>query len=149
MSGLRRVTIKDLAAVTSLQQEAYARNRVLLGGAPLPLAADCAEYFSAYEIWLAERAHGLDGVLILEPRADDLLVWSVATAPAAQGSGVGNRLLAFAESHARGLGLRCIRLYTGQPLTGNIAWYTRHGYVYERTEQMPDRRIVHLAKNLK
>ena len=43
MSGLRRATIKDLAAVTSLQQEAYARNRVLLGVAPLPLAADCAE----------------------------------------------------------------------------------------------------------
>ena len=148
MTALRRATADDLAAITALQQAAYAKNRALLGIEPLPLIADYAQVFSAYEIWLAEGAHGLDGVLILEPRADDLLIWSVATAPAAQGTGVGNRLLAFAESHARGLGLRCIRLYTGQPLTGNIAWYTRHGYVYEHTEQMPDRRIVHLIKNL-
>ena len=148
MSDLRRATIDDLAAVMALQQAAYARNRALLGVEPLPLTANYGEVFSAYEIFLVDGAHGLDGVLILEPRADDLLIWSVATAPAAQGRGVGNRLLAFAESHARGLGLRCIRLYTGEPLTGNIAWYTRHGYVYERTEQMPDRRIVHLVKNL-
>jgi ribosomal protein S18 acetylase RimI-like enzyme len=148
VSDLRRATIDDLAAVTALQQAAYAKNRALLGVEPLPLTANYGEVFSAYEIFLVDGAHGLDGVLILEPRADDLLIWSVATAPAAQGRGVGNRLLAFAESHARGLGLRCIRLYTGEPLTGNIAWYTRHGYVYERTEQMPDRRIVHLVKNL-
>jgi len=146
---LRRATIDDLAAVTALQQAAYAKNRVLLGVEPLPLIADYAEVFSAYEIWLADGARGLDGVLILQAHPDDLLIWSVAAAPAAQGSGVGNRLLQFAESHARGLGLRCIRLYTGEKLTGNIAWYRRHGYVRERTEQMHDRRIVHLIKNLK
>ena len=148
MTALRRATADDLAAITALQQAAYAKNRALLGVEPLPLGADYTAIFSEYEIWLAEGAQGLDGVLILQARADDLLIWSVATAPAAQGSGTGNRLLAFAESHARGLGLRCIRLYTGEPLTGNIAWYTRHGYVYECTEQMPDRRLVHLIKHL-
>jgi ribosomal protein S18 acetylase RimI-like enzyme len=147
-SALRRATTDDLAAVTALQQAAYAKNRPLLGVEPLPLTADYAAVFSEHEIWLADGARGLDGVLILQARADHLLIWSVATAPAAQGSGVGNRLLAFAEAHARGLGLRCIRLYTGEPLTGNIAWYQRHGYVYEHTEQMPDRRLVHLIKHL-
>jgi len=146
---LRRATDADLAAIVALQHAAYDGNRALLGVEPLPLTADYAQVFSAYEIWLAERAHGLDGVLILQARPDDLLIWSVATAPAAQGSGVGNHLLQFAESHARGLGLRCIRLYTGENLTGNIAWYRRHGYVHERTEQTHDRRIVHLIKNLK
>ena len=62
-------------------------------------------------------------MLILEPRPDDLLIWSVAVAPAAQGRGVGNPMLAFAEMRARELGVACIRLYTGEPLTGNIAWY--------------------------
>jgi GNAT superfamily N-acetyltransferase len=147
VSAPRRATIDDLAAVTALQQAAYARNRALLGVEPLPLIADYRDVFSRYEVWLAEE-NGLAGVLILEPRADDMLIWSVATAPAAQGRGVGGRLLAFAEAHARALGLACMRLYTGEKLVGNIAWYRRCGYVHERTEELPDRRLVHLVKYL-
>ena len=131
---LRRATLDDLAAVTALQRAAYAKNRALLGVEPLPLLADYAQVFADYEVYLAERDGALDGVLILEPRADDLLIWSVAAAPAAQGRGVGNTMLAFAETRARAnSGCACIRLYTGEPLTGNIAWYTRHGYAHERT----------------
>ena len=145
---LRRATIADLPAVTALQRAAYAKNRPLLGVEPLPLLADYAQVLADYEVYLSERDGALAGVLILQPRADDLLIWSVATAPEAQGRGIGNKMLAFAETRARALGLTCIRLYTGQPLTFNIAWYTRHGYVYERTEDMGDRRIVHLIKQL-
>ena len=106
------------------------------------------KFFRDYEVYLAERDGALDGVLILEPRADDLLIWSVAVAPAAQGRGVGNTMLAFAEARARELGRTCIRLYTGEPLTANIAWYARQGYAHERIEDMGDRRIVHLIKQL-
>ena len=148
MTALRRAARDDLPAVTALQRAAYAKNRALLGVEPLPLLADYGQVFSDYEVYLAERDGALDGVLILEPRADDLLIWSVATAPEAQGRGIGNWMLAFAESRARALGLTCIRLYTGQPLTGNIAWYTRHGYTHERTEDMGDRVAVHLIKRL-
>jgi ribosomal protein S18 acetylase RimI-like enzyme len=145
---LRRATRDDLSAVVGLQRAAYAKNRPLLGVEPLPLLADYSEIFREYQVYLAERDGALDGVLILEPRADDLLIWSVATAPAAQGRGVGNVMLAFAEARARDLGLTCMRLYTGEPLTGNIAWYSRHGYARERTEDLGDRRIVHLVKQL-
>ena len=148
MTPLRRATRDDLSAVTALQRAAYARNRAILGVEPLPLMADYEKVFSDYEVYLAEREGALVGVLILEPRANDLLIWSVASAPAAQGRGVGNQMLAFAESRARALGLTCLRLYTGEKLTGNIAWYTRHGYVHERTEDMGDRRAVHLVKQL-
>jgi GNAT superfamily N-acetyltransferase len=145
---LRRAVAGDLPAVTALQRAAYAKNRPLLGVEPLPLLADYAQVFADYEVYLAERDGTLEGVLILEPRAADLLIWSVATAPAAQGRGVGNRMLAFAETRARELGLSRIRLYTGEPLIANIAWYTRHDYVHERLEDMGDRRIVHLIKQL-
>jgi ribosomal protein S18 acetylase RimI-like enzyme len=148
VSGLRRATIEDLPQVVALKRAAYAKNRVILGVEPLPLLADYQQVFANYEVYLAERDGALDGVLILEPRADDLLIWSVATAPAAQGRGVGNTMLAFAETRARELGRTCIRLYTGQPLTFNIAWYTRHGYTHERTEDMGDRVAVHLIKRL-
>lgn len=148
MTALRRAARDDLPAVTALQRAAYAKNRAILGVEPLPLQADYAKVFSDYEVYLAERDGALDGVLILEPRADDLLIWSVATAPGAQGRGIGNQMLAFAESRARALGLTCMRLYTGEPLTGNIAWYTRHGYAHESTEDMGDRVRVNLIKQL-
>ena len=146
--ALRRATRDDLSAVVALQRAAYAKNRPLLGVEPLPLLADYEEIFRAYEVWLAEHEGTLEGVLILEPRADDLLIWSVAVGPQAQGRGVGNVLLAFAEGRARELGRSCIRLYTGQPLTFNIAWYTRHGYAHESTEDMGDRVCVNLIKHL-
>jgi len=148
MSALRRATAEDFDAVVALQRAAYAKNRPLLGIEPLPLLADYAQVFSDYEIWLAESDAGLDGVLVLEPRPDDLLIWSVATAPATQGRGVGNALLGFAETRARELGRSCIRLYTGQPLVSNIAWYQRRGYVQESTEDLGDRVIVNLIKQL-
>jgi GNAT superfamily N-acetyltransferase len=145
---LRHATIEDLPAVVALKRAAYAKNRAILGVEPLPLLADYRQVFADYEIYLAERNGVLDGVLILEPRADDLLIWSVATAPQAQGRGVGNAMLVFADDRARALGVPCIRLYTGDKLAFNIAWYTRHGYAHESTEDMGDRIRVNLIKHL-
>jgi ribosomal protein S18 acetylase RimI-like enzyme len=147
MAGLRRASAADVSRVIALQQDAYARNRPLLGVEPLPLTVDYVDVLSAYEVWLAEAPDGLAGVLILEPRPDDVLLWSVATAPRAQGRGLGNRLLAAAEARAWELGRSCVRLYTGEQLVDNIAWYERHGYARERIEQLADRRLVHLVKH--
>ena len=98
------------------------------------------------EVWLAEDGGKLDGALILEPHPDHLLIWSIATAPAAQKQGLGRRMLAAAEARARRLGLREMRLYTGEKLTANVRWYHRHGYVIERVEALDDRRVVHMTK---
>jgi ribosomal protein S18 acetylase RimI-like enzyme len=146
--GLRRADAADVAAVTALQFAAYAKNRALLGVEPLPLRADYGRILADYEAWLAESADGLDGVLILEPRTDDLLIWSIATAPRLHGRGLGRRLLAFAEERARAHGFSIVRLYTGEKLTGNIAWYERHGFAREWIEDMGDRRAVHMMKRL-
>jgi ribosomal protein S18 acetylase RimI-like enzyme len=148
LAGLRRATAADVDAVTALQRAAYARNREILGVEPLPLLADYTEVVSRYEVWLAEGEHGLDGALILEARPDDLLIWSVATVPRAQGRGLGRRRLAAAEARAAALGRRVMRLYTGEKMTANIAWYGRHGYAVERIEELPDRRAVHMVKTL-
>ena len=80
------------------------------------------------EVWVAEKDARLVGALILEPRADDLLIWSIATDPATQGAGLGRTLLAAAEERARQLGRTVVRLYTGTPLAHLVAWYGRHGY---------------------
>lgn len=143
----RRAVVDDRPAVEALQAAAFARNRRLLGLEPLPLQADYGEIFAQMEVWLAEERGHLRGVLILEPRADDLLIWSVAAAPDAQGQGLGPVLLDAAEVRAQQLGLPMIRLYTSAPLEALINWYQRHGFVVERHEQLADRQLTHMMKH--
>lgn len=148
LSGLRRAGPADLGPVVALQRAAYAPNRVVLGVEPLPLKADYETILRDDEVWLAEDGAGLAGVLVLQPRPDDLLIWSVATHPRAQGTRLGNVLLEAAEVRAHQLGRSVVRLYTGQKLTRNVAWYSRHGYVVERVEALADRTAVHMMKPL-
>ena len=101
---LRRAGSADVAAVNALQHAAYARNRTILGLEPLPLTVDYATIVADYEVWLLEQGDSLEGVLILETRPDDLLIWSVAVAPEVQGRGIGNRLLTVAHARAREFG---------------------------------------------
>ena len=147
-SELRRATVDDLDRVVGLQNAAYAPNRALLGVEPIPLMADYNAILFDMEIWLAEDAGGLRGVLILEPRADDLLLWSVAVAPSEQSTGLGRSLLAATEERARQLDRTIVRLYTGTPLKDRVAWYTRHGYAVEQIEELSDRSVTHMVKRL-
>ena len=145
---LQRATQIDLADVVTLQKAAYAKNRRPLGVEPLPLLAEYTAIMRDMEIWLARQGGKLAGVLILEPRADDLLIWSIATDPAARPSGLGRALLGAAEARASELGRSVLRLYTGTPLTHLVAWYGRHGYAVERLEALSDRSITHMIKHL-
>ena len=144
----RKAEAKDRAAIEELQHAAYARNRRLLGVEPLPLKADYGEILAHMEVWLAEERDRLKGVLILEPRTADLLIWSIAAAPDAQGQGLGEMMLDAASVRASQLGHSEVRLYTGAPLTSLIGWYQRHGFVVESTEDLPDRTITHMVKCL-
>jgi ribosomal protein S18 acetylase RimI-like enzyme len=146
--NLRLASSADLPAIVALQHAAYTGNRIALGVEPLPLLVDYADILGSHEVWLVDRRTAIEGVLILKPGIDHLLIWSIATLPSVRGTGLGNRLLAAAEARARDLGLARLRLYTGEPLTGNIAWYERRGFRRERIEQLPDRRIIHMVKEL-
>jgi RimJ/RimL family protein N-acetyltransferase len=145
---LRLAGPSDLAALGDLQRTAYAANRAVLGVEPLPLLFDYEAVLARYEAWIAEGEGGPAGALILDPSPDHLLIWSLATVPAAQRQGLGGRLLAAAEARARSLGLGTVRLYTGEKLTQNVRWYHRHGYAIERVEELDDRRLVHMVKTI-
>jgi ribosomal protein S18 acetylase RimI-like enzyme len=68
------------------------------------------------------------GVLVTRLAGDHLLVENLAVAPVAQGQGIGGRLLAVADEHARACGRAEVRLYTNQAMTENLEFYPRHGY---------------------
>ena len=144
---MRRATRRDLDAVVAIQRAAYARNRELLGAEPMPLMTDYDEIFRDYEVWVTGD-RPITGVLILEPAADHLLIWSISTDPAAQKCGLGRAMLAAAEVRARELGRDTMRLYTGTVLTHLVAWYTRNGYATERVEQWKDRSLTHMIKRI-
>ena len=154
--SLRRAVPDDLAAIEQVQRAAYARNRDILGVAPLPLLADYRDILQSHGVWLAEATceaqedsgASLAGVLVTVPENGALLIWSIATAPHAQGKGVAGQLLQFAQSMAEQGGLRRLTLYTGEKLVQNIAWYARHGFVVVRRETLADRVIVHMEKAL-
>jgi ribosomal protein S18 acetylase RimI-like enzyme len=144
----RRAQSADVAAVEALQRAAYARNRALLGVEPMPLIVDYRQIVARMEVWLFEWNEVLRGVLALDAAPDALLIWSVASAPDAQGVGLGGAMLDFAHARARELKLPAIRLYTGQKLQSNIDWYRRRGFAIERLEPLADRTVVHMSKKL-
>jgi ribosomal protein S18 acetylase RimI-like enzyme len=66
---------------------------------------------------------------VLLPATNYLLLDNVAVSPARQGSGLGRRLLAFAEAEALRRGYNEIRLYTHQTMVENQRLYASIGYV--------------------
>ena len=143
----RRATDADRAAIEALQLAAYHRQH-LLGLEPPPLRADYADIIGHMEVWLAEERDRLRGVLILDAREADLLIWSIAAAPDAQGQGLGQIMLDAAEVRAGQLGRQIIRLNTGAVQQSLIGWYGRHGYAIETIEIVDDRQLTHMIKRL-
>lgn len=146
--SFRRAGADDAAAVAAIQQGAYARNRAILGVEPIPLKISAADIIADKETWLLEQDGAALGALALEHHGETLLIWSVATAPQAQGRGHGDRMLDFAHRRAREAGARRITLYTGEKLATNVDWYTRRGFSIDRIEDMGDRRAVHMSKTI-
>jgi ribosomal protein S18 acetylase RimI-like enzyme len=143
----RRATADDRSAIEDLQRAAYPREH-LLGLEPPPLVADYADIIARMEVWLAEERDQLRGVLILDVRATDLLIWSIAAAPNAQGQGLGQIMLDAAAVRAGQLNHSIIRLNTGAVQRSLIDWYSRHGYDIEATELIESRQLTHMIKRL-
>jgi GNAT superfamily N-acetyltransferase len=70
-----------------------------------------------------------------------------AVAPDCQGRGIGRRILAFAEEHARQLWLPELRLLTHAMMWENQRMYAAAGYQeYARTQPAPGHELIHYRK---
>lgn len=148
MVDIRPATAADVQAMRRLVVAAYAHYVPRIGREPAPMTADYAAVVAGGHAWVAEAGGRLAGLLVLVPHDDHLLVENVAVDPGAQGSGVGSRLLAFADERARALGLPELRLYTHERMTENLAYYPRRGYVETHRSEEHGFHRVYFTKRL-
>jgi ribosomal protein S18 acetylase RimI-like enzyme len=125
---IRGATGADVPAIAQIVEEAYRHYIPRIGKPPGPMLDDYAARVSEGVVWVIEEGGAIAGIIVLLPRPDHLLLDNIAAAPARQGSGLGRRLLAFAEAEAARRGYREIRLYTHQTMTENQRLYAAIGY---------------------
>ena len=149
---IRRAGPNDAAAVAALAARAYAVYIDRFGAAPEPLGADYARLIrDAVVFVLAGAQNNLAASLVLLLEQAHLLIWSIAVDPALQGSGLGRRLMAFAEAEAERRGLTEVRLYTNERMVENIDFYARLAYRETHrsaSARIPGTNLVHMSKRL-
>jgi ribosomal protein S18 acetylase RimI-like enzyme len=119
----------DLEAVRSLVHDAYVHYVPRIGRQPGPMREDYERRIGAAQVWLLEHKRTIVGLVVLEEHDGYLLLDNVAVAPAAQGRGLGRKLIAFAEEEASRRGFGEVRLYTHVLMVENITLYQRFGFV--------------------
>ncbi|MFI7618542.1 GNAT family N-acetyltransferase [Nonomuraea terrae] len=135
----------DQAAVEQLVHDAYTPWIEAVGARPLPLEADYGALIAGGRVHVTDP---LDGLVVLVPEDDALLVENVAVRPDMHGRGIGRALLAYAEDEARRLGLPALRLYTNVKMTSNIRLYASLGYVETGRAGIEGRQAVLMRKSL-
>lgn len=149
---VRRAEAADVSAVKAVTDAAYRHYIDRIGVVPAPMEADHGAEVAAGKVYVVEAERGgapaVIGLVVIEPREDHLFLDSIAVHPDAHGQGVGRRLLAFVDEHARVLGLPEVRLYTNAMMWENQELYPRYGYevVERRTDGLYDR--IHYRKRL-
>ncbi|CAM5728614.1 GNAT family N-acetyltransferase [Streptomyces antimycoticus] len=131
---IRPATAADVDAVEAVTDAAYRPYVARIGLRPAPMDADHAADVAAGRVFVT--GDPVVGALVLVAEPGHLVLESIAVDPDAHRQGVGRRLLAFADLHARALGLPEIRLYTNAAMWENQEIYPRYGY--EVTERRQD-----------
>lgn len=146
---IRNAHPDDETTVAALVAEAYAPWIPIVGALPGPMRDDYAAAIAEGQVHVLEGPEGaIMALLVLIPQADAMLIDNIAVARAAQGRGIGKRLMAWAEDQARAHGLPKMRLYTHENMATNIALYGRSGYV--ETARVTERELqrVYMEKPL-
>jgi ribosomal protein S18 acetylase RimI-like enzyme len=147
MESVRLATPADLPAIRDVVTAAYGRYLDRMDRPPAPMLADYAAEVESGRLWVAGEP--VTGLIELVEAGDSLHVANVAVHPSAQGTGLGRRLLEFAEEQARRRGLTRLDLYTNEVMTENQAIYARLGY--RETARRPENgyRRVYMEKDLR
>ncbi|HSX60586.1 MAG TPA: GNAT family N-acetyltransferase [Tahibacter sp.] len=129
---LRRAETADLDALVALETASFDYDRMSARQLRRHLDSRSAA------LLIAEDAQGLLGsaLVFYRARSPFARLYSLATAAAARGRGIGGALLAAAESHARERGCRGLRLEVRQDNAAAVQLYETRGY--RRTAALAD-----------
>ena len=125
---IRAAIASDAPVIGQIVEQAYRHYIPRIGKPPGPMLDDYNARISEGVVWVIEEGAAISGTIVLLPRPEYLLLDNIAVAPARQGSGLGRRLLAFAEAEAVRRGYSEIRLYTHRTMTENQRLYAAIGY---------------------
>jgi GNAT superfamily N-acetyltransferase len=125
---IRPAIPSDTDAIRAVVYAAYAVYLPQMDKPPGPMLDDYDARIAAGEAFVLDAEADVLGILILIDANGHLLLDNVATAPGAQGQGVGRQLVSFAESEARRRGYCEIRLYTHAVMADNVAYYENLGW---------------------
>lgn len=144
--GFRRATAEDAATVAAITNAAYAKWVPVIGRKPKPMVADHAAAIRDHIVELASLDGRIVGLIELIPADTHLLLENIAIDPAAQGKGIGRRLMRRMEERAVEMDYRLVRLYTNRAFAANLDFYRHLGYAIEREEPFKGGIIVHFMK---
>lgn len=126
---IRKALASDAAAVERIVAEAYRPLAERMDKLPMPMLDDYAARIEEGVVDVIEDQGNVLGMVILVDQPDGLMLENVAVAGAAQGRGVGRRLIDHAETEAVRRGHNRIRLYTHITMVENQGMYAHLGYV--------------------
>jgi GNAT superfamily N-acetyltransferase len=143
---IRAARPDETDAVSALVQRAYAPWVAQVGKRPAPMDDDYAHHIAAAEVFVLDQGGTIAALAVLIEAPDHLLLDNVAVDPARHGSGLGRRMIAFAEQEAVRRGHRELRLFTNEKMQRNIALYVRLGFVETHRDTVAGHRRVFMTK---
>lgn len=144
----RPAILADRQAIEEIVRDAYSPYIRRIGRPPGPMLDDYEFLIDKGSVYVVDLEGTIQGIVVLIPEQDAMLLDNVAVAPSAKGTGIGRRLLEFAERSARAAGYRAIRLYTHETMTENIALYSRIGYTETHRAEEKGLKRVFMVKHL-
>jgi GNAT superfamily N-acetyltransferase len=145
---MRQAELSDASAIRELTRQAYTKWIPVIGREPVPMTTDYVAAVQKHRIDLVYLDGTLVALIETVPKADHLLIESLAVLPSFQGRGLGRRLMAHAERIAASLGLGEIRLYANKLFVENVRLYLRLGYRVDREEDFKGGLLVHMSKQI-
>lgn len=145
---LRAATAADVGAISELTRRAYTPWIAVTGRPPLPMQVDYSSAIQAHDFAVVDAGGLVVGLIETVDEGDTVLIVNVAVEPSMHGRGIGQRLLAYAESSARSRGMARAWLYTNRLFVRNLRLYSFLGYRIDREEPLNGGVAVHMSKPL-
>lgn len=145
---IRLAASTDLDVVEHIVAQAYDKYVPIIGRKPGPMLDDYSALIAARRVFVLVAERRVEGLVVLVPDNDAMLLDNVALRPEAQGRGYGRLLVAFAERKTKEAGFATVRLYTHVKMTENIALYERLGFVETRRVAEKGFERVYMEKRL-